>query len=92
MREETEGYLKDRWPDMVALEGLDLKGLCGSVGEELKEVELRASEDYLAVGGELKELGKELTVADEVMEGLEHVLSDFKGSLEVTRAEMGQLQ
>lgn len=57
----------DRWPGMVGLEGLDLKELCGSVGEELKEVEMRASEDYLAVGGELKELGKELTVANEVM-------------------------
>lgn len=67
MREETEGYLKERWPDKVGLDGLDLKELCGSVSEELREVERRASEDYLAVGDELKELGKELTVADEVM-------------------------
>ena len=54
MREETQGYLKERWPDREGLSGLDLKGLCGSVSEELREVERKASEDYLAVGGELK--------------------------------------
>lgn len=38
MREETEGYLKNRYPEMFRLEEVDLKGLCGSVGEELREV------------------------------------------------------